>query len=181
MTSFTSYKVAQRGAALVVSLLLLLVMTILALSMSQTTRLQERMAGSSRDAKLAFQSAESGLRGAENYLKGLTERPITCNDPKSCVVVEQGTFDAVDLTRQTEAWWDANGQEFGTASTNELPNVEADPKYVIEYYGDSKSGKLTIGHGVERRKVFYKATARSHGNTDTSESVNESVFAVIGE
>jgi type IV pilus assembly protein PilX len=172
---------SQRGAALVVSLLLLLVMTILALSMSQTTRLQERMAGNSRDTKLAFQSAETGLRAAEDYLKGLSERPIWCNDPKNCVVVEQGIFDTVDLARQTDDWWKLNGQEFGTiADTHEIPEVKADPKYVIEYYGDSKGGLMTIGRGVEARKVFYKITARSRGSSEHSEAVNESVIAIPG-
>ena len=43
----------QRGAVLVVSLLLLLVMTMLALGASQSTRLQERMSASMRDRDLA--------------------------------------------------------------------------------------------------------------------------------
>jgi type IV pilus assembly protein PilX len=169
----------QRGAALVVSLLLLLVMTILALSMSQTTRIQERMAGNSRDAKLAFQSAESGLRAAEEFLKDVSDRPITCGNPKDCVVVEQGTFDNTDLARQTDAWWDLNGQEFGTTSTKDIPGVVADPKYVIEEFGYSKGALMTMGHGMDQRKVFYKITARAHGGTDISESVNESVIAII--
>lgn len=171
--------VRERGAALVVSLLLLLVMTILALSMSQTSRLQERMAGNSRDAKLAFQAAETGLRAAEEWLKDQTDRPIPCNNPANCVVVQQGTFDTVDLARKDDVWWTANGQEFGDATNkNELPKITADPKYVIEEFGYSKDGLMTIGRGSEQRKVFYKITARSHGSTNTSESVNESVIAI---
>ncbi|HEY5758074.1 MAG TPA: PilX N-terminal domain-containing pilus assembly protein, partial [Steroidobacter sp.] len=51
----------QHGAALVISLLLLLIMTLLGLGASQSTRLQERMAGNQRDQELALQAAEAAL------------------------------------------------------------------------------------------------------------------------
>ncbi len=51
----------QRGAVLVVSLVLLLMMTILAITAASTSSLQSRMAGNAQDMNLAFQAAESGL------------------------------------------------------------------------------------------------------------------------
>lgn len=65
----------QRGAVLVVSLLLLLVMTVLALGASQTTRLQERMSANMRDRDLAFESSEAGLRNGERIIDSLTVAP----------------------------------------------------------------------------------------------------------
>lgn len=167
---------AQHGAALVVSLLLLLVMTILALSMSQTTRLQERMAGSNRDAELALQAADTALRGAETYLIGLGSRPEDCDDPKVCKVVNKGTFDTIDLGRQSQTWWLENSTEYGTVGTKDLP-VDSDPRYVIEYYDHVKQG-LSIGR-PQQMKVFYKATAHSYGGTKNAEAVLESVYAFI--
>ena len=55
----------QRGVALVVSLILLLVATIVGLAASRGTLLQERMSANSYDRSLAFQRAESALRAAE--------------------------------------------------------------------------------------------------------------------
>ena len=55
----------QQGAALVVALIMLLVMTVLGIAAMQVTRIEERMAGNSRDVNLAFQGAEAGLRDAE--------------------------------------------------------------------------------------------------------------------
>ena len=72
----------QRGAALVVSLLLLLVLTILAIGASQTTRLQERMAGNMRDIDRACQGSEAGLRDAEEYIATTPALP-TCLDSTS--------------------------------------------------------------------------------------------------
>lgn len=51
----------QRGMALIVSLLLLLILTVLAISMATTSTLQQRIAGNSQQQNIAFQAAESGL------------------------------------------------------------------------------------------------------------------------
>ncbi|MFC5741606.1 pilus assembly PilX family protein [Dyella tabacisoli] len=56
---------AQRGVVLVVALIFLLLITLLALSASGHTLLQERMAGNLRDAQKAEMAAEMALRGAE--------------------------------------------------------------------------------------------------------------------
>jgi Tfp pilus assembly protein PilX len=55
----------QSGAALVVGLIMLLVLTLLGLASMQTTSLQERMASNYDQRNLAFQLAETGLRFAE--------------------------------------------------------------------------------------------------------------------
>ena len=55
----------QRGAILVTSMLLLLVLTIIGITAMQMTRMQERMAGNTRDLNLAFQGSEAGLRNGE--------------------------------------------------------------------------------------------------------------------
>lgn len=55
----------QAGMALIVSLLVLVVITLLTLSATQTSTLQENMAGNLRDHHLAFQAAEAALRAGE--------------------------------------------------------------------------------------------------------------------
>jgi type IV pilus assembly protein PilX len=56
---------AQRGVVLVVALIFLLLLTILALSASGRSLLQERMVGGLRNDQQATMSANAGLRGAE--------------------------------------------------------------------------------------------------------------------
>ena len=53
---------AQRGVALVVAMVLLLVATLIGLAASRGTVLQERMSSNSFDRSLAFQRSESALR-----------------------------------------------------------------------------------------------------------------------
>lgn len=55
----------QRGAVLIVSLVILLLLTVLAISASTTSSLQERMAFNAQENNIAFQTAESGLASVD--------------------------------------------------------------------------------------------------------------------
>lgn len=65
----TATRGSQSGAALVVSLIFLLLMTLLSTSTMRSATMQERMAGNTRDYNLGFQGAEAALRDAEIYLR----------------------------------------------------------------------------------------------------------------
>lgn len=55
----------QRGAVLIVGLIILVVLTMLGIQAMRTNLAQERMASNMRERNLAFQTAESALRLAE--------------------------------------------------------------------------------------------------------------------
>jgi len=63
---------SQRGAILIVTLVMLLLLTLLALGSMRGTTLEERMAGNLRDESQAFQAAEMAQRAAETQLKGIS-------------------------------------------------------------------------------------------------------------
>ena len=65
---------AQRGVVLVVALIFLLLLTMLALSATGRSLLQERMAGGLRNAQQATFSADTALRGAEWRLWSVTSK-----------------------------------------------------------------------------------------------------------
>lgn len=73
---------AQRGAVLIVALIFLLLLTLLALSATGRSLLQERMAGGMRNAQQAQMSAQTALRGAEWTLwmntTNLVGTPLLC-------------------------------------------------------------------------------------------------------
>ncbi|MBK9217169.1 MAG: hypothetical protein IPL70_01255 [Uliginosibacterium sp.] len=54
----------QSGAALVVGLVVLVLLTLLGIAAMRTSALEERMAGNLRESNIAFQSAEGALREA---------------------------------------------------------------------------------------------------------------------
>jgi len=63
----------QRGAALFMGLMLLLVLTILGLTSSNVSIMQERMAGNVSDRNVAFHQAERTLREIEDRIKDFAQ------------------------------------------------------------------------------------------------------------
>src|SRR5688572_666493 len=142
----------QRGAALVISLMLLLVMTLLGLGASQSTRMQERMAGNQRDIELAMQGAEAGLRVSESRVSQnvpddkvspLFDACDTSAAPaptSECFTFGQLFFvDAarttpLDLSKQTDDWWRTYAKQY----TTDMGGLARAPQYVNEYYKESR-------------------------------------------
>lgn len=60
-----TYPTQQRGAVLIVALIMLLLLTIIGLSSMRGTSLQENMASNMRDSNLALQASEAALRKGE--------------------------------------------------------------------------------------------------------------------
>ncbi|GAA5185061.1 hypothetical protein GCM10025771_40600 [Niveibacterium umoris] len=72
MKILITHRRRQRGATLIVSLLLLVIITIMGLAAIRTSTLEERMARYGVEQGVAFQAAEAALRDAEIDLTGST-------------------------------------------------------------------------------------------------------------
>jgi len=77
----------QRGATLLISLLLLLMLTILAISTARTGALQQRMTSNFQQSSLAYQMAESGISAAILRLSNDKTKPdgtkTLCAEPSN--------------------------------------------------------------------------------------------------
>jgi type IV pilus assembly protein PilX len=172
----------QRGAVLVVALLMLLVMTVLGVTAMQMSRSEERMAGNSRDINLAFQGAEAGLRDGEERLRPLLAAPTVCSTAP-CNFWAKDIMPA-DLRNQLLSWWTTNGREYGVAGTQEVTDTTRDPRVVIEELGflsDSLSPPPGE-YGAQSGRTFYRVTSGSTGAsaaalTDPPMAVLESTYA----
>lgn len=60
---------AQSGAVLVTALVLLVVLTLLAVTSSRSSLTEERVTSNTQDANVAFQAAEAALRAGEEFLQ----------------------------------------------------------------------------------------------------------------
>src|SRR3546814_3712859 len=98
----------QRGASLIVVLILLLVVTLLGLAALRTTILQERMSANLFDRSLSFQAAETALREGQVAIQNgmlSTSNPasitgvVNC-DPRS----EEHTSELQSLMRNSYAF-----------------------------------------------------------------------------
>ncbi len=86
MHSLPHARARQQGAALVVGLILLLVLTLLAISGMNTSTLELRMAGNAQYSQNAFQVAETGIEAAMqagNFNTSLVVDPDPVSDPDS--------------------------------------------------------------------------------------------------
>lgn len=168
----------QNGAILVVSLLLLLVLTVLALTASQSTRMQERMAGNARDLDLSFQAGEAGLRGAETRIdeevatKGSAVN--ACSDRDSCDTEARENTGALDFAAQTPAWWVTNAR----ALEQTLAEISADPYFITEVRADVPD-TLTMGAAAPKSgTMYYVSKSRAQGATSTAVTIVESTYAI---
>lgn len=87
---------SQRGAILIVTLVMLLLLTLLALGSMRGTTLEERMAGNLRDESQAFQAAEMAQRAAETQLKGISVAQL-----QSMTAAQTTTLNPIDLQPST--------------------------------------------------------------------------------
>lgn len=171
---------AQRGAILVFSLLMLLVLTLLALAAMNMSFSEERMAGNARNVNAAFQAGEAGLRDGEQWLADQTARPDPCAG-SPCLVYERAGMpgiaaEAPDLRDMPDAWWTANGTTYGSQTAAEpIAGLAREPETVIENYAYVPDS-LTVGAGPPTGRDFFKITSRGTGGVEAAQAVVESTF-----
>jgi type IV pilus assembly protein PilX len=166
---------AQRGTALVMTLVFLLLLTILGITASNTATLEERMAGNVKDQNLSFQAAETALAHAEAWVESTTSTTDLAIDNK-------GIYAPV-TSGQTEVWETVNWSDPDevliypgtpgnavTATTGLLGDVNTMPTYIIEVV--TTEPLVPAGTG---NRVTVRITARGTGASDSTESIVQSV------
>jgi type IV pilus assembly protein PilX len=174
----------QRGAALAVSLLLLLVLTILSIAALNSTGLQERMAFNLRESNMAFQAAEAALLDGETWLGSpvLAIRPIPQTCTSNCAAgIPVWAVPEVDWAAQTDAWWTSNGRQYNfnyTTGTDgpDLPQIAAasQPRYIIQEAG-SRPDSLVAG--AADATYFYTVTARGVGRIGAQDVILQTMYS----
>lgn len=107
-------KITERGAALVVSLILLLLMTIIGVAAMNGARLEVSMAGMMQREEVALRAAERTLAAAEGYIENLIS-----NEPDYTVggnyseeaELDVSKTDWTDIARLTKTEVDALGEQ----------------------------------------------------------------------
>lgn len=162
----------QKGVALIVSLILLVLATLIGLAGVRTTNLQEHMSANMYDRSLAFQRAESALRAAEtaitangniNDLQGVDCRPVA---GVTCPVIPANTFNGTS----------ANWVVVDTAHDVNSAKTPGTPQYFIQFMG---TGSADSSYGLEANAetaaygaasvenvAYYRITARSSAPGD---------------
>lgn len=166
---------AQHGAALITSLVILLVLTILGISAMKNSSLQENIVGNLRDHDMAFQAAEAALTAAENNT--LTILSVPQLDPNSSgsngvyprAVPGDMLFDLSSSAYNTSVWSNA------TTATH-LADAAADPGYIIQFeqFVPDSFDPDTLAH--KQGLVYYRVTSRGFGTSQHSAVLLQEVF-----
>lgn len=146
----------QRGAALIMALIFLVLLTILAITASSGSLLQLRMAGNLRNAQQAQLSANTALRGAEWKMWASANHVgshLTCTDGSissedGCVLYNPATTatygadGTVTRFRTSYTWPGDIGKAYTgptaagyTSEDMQTARLAANPRYIIEDMG----------------------------------------------
>jgi type IV pilus assembly protein PilX len=158
----------QQGISLVIVLIFLTVLSLLGITMIQSSTLGARIARNEADRNVAFQAAEAALRDAENDLRFKLNSGAPCTGAPCRAEKVTGTDFTIactgglcdSRTATTAVWetaniWDAastKSVEYGNyTGAEDIPMVAQQPRYIVEYFplGDSQVVRITaIGFGL---------------------------------
>lgn len=158
----------QTGSALVVSLMILLVMTLIGVTAMSGSNLEEKMSGNTRDTMLAFQASEAALRGGERVVANL----VTTAPFAGCSSTYTYALGCRPDVTSAATWTNA------ATYSGAIDKIKTLPKYIIEYTGVAPgSPSLTIdnyGDNSLQDITTFRITARGTGGTDSAVVLLES-------
>ena len=154
----------QRGAVLIISLIILVILTSLAVTVMQGSVIEHKLATHQRDLATAMQAAEIAMRSAENTLKD-TQNPLLWDDFENAQnnaglypETPPGTSEPWAL----KATWTGDG----SIVVNVDPGIHAHPaRYIIE-----RIGEIEVGPSLDKpQKVkMVRVTAMGYGSSPQS-------------
>jgi type IV pilus assembly protein PilX len=159
----------QRGVALVVALILLLVITLVGLAAVRGTIMQQKMASNMYDRQVAFQSAEAAMRAAALRIAA-NPGDAARNCQAGGVICPANPFNDSTLPA-SKIFTVASGTDAGQFTASSL--MASKPQYVVENMGnwydpvsDTGYNQSANSHnygaqGTSTTAVYYRVTARS--------------------
>lgn len=177
----------QRGAALFVALIFLLVLTLLGTTATTNNSLQERMAGHTRDRDLSFQAAEHALAAADDWIRSqtlddmddlVTGSGVSCTDQVAddgirCFDESNPPPNDSDYWRNSFNW--ASADLLSPPTGQSLGHLHAQPLYVIERMPDYTD--LTSGDTYR----YYRVTARGVGGSGDAIVILQAMYRMKEE
>jgi type IV pilus assembly protein PilX len=178
----------QHGFALITTLMILVMLTLLGVSMYRSFGLQEKVAGNTREKERAFQLAQNTLTYGEwLLLNGSPGTGVTCSGSTTVSSTTNMRVCTAALTTPADpSTWTtaqtytppsvvvASGGGLAAATTANSGNSVADinyaatPKLYMNYLGLSADGKQSL----------YQVTASASGGSSSTQAVVKSVYAI---
>lgn len=187
---------SQKGIALLVSLIMLIVVTLLGISSIRTVLIEERMTGNAYDRSLSFQATEAALRAGEALALAQSQTtPPNSGFPGASGAYTDGTSGTcpndyftsaslcangycktpdVDCAARWEnatftGWQNASGLSLGSV-------VSGTPQFFVEYLGGNFPCQPDVDPTTYLSCSRYRITARSTA-ADRATVILQSIYA----
>jgi type IV pilus assembly protein PilX len=177
-------RATQRGMALISSLLLLVVVTILALSMFRSFGVEEKIAGNVREKQRALAAAESAQQYAEHWLaNGNAVFGGTCTALLNANL-GQGQICGAPLvannfrTKIASLPWPALGVTYNPGAGGGLLQIGAVGGQQLNYYATPQFYIYDAGPSADGQGELYQIDALGYGANPNSAAIVESTFEV---
>ncbi len=154
-----------------------------------STLLQEKMAGNTKDSNVAFQAAEAGLRDAEaDVVKNVTSATLFTSSCTNGLCTPPSTWPtptSVDISKAVDWGNAAKVRVYGSQTgAPALADVAAQPLYVIEKLSSlavAPGGSAGIGlHAAQFRRDRISPDCPRDGARLESHVILQSTFIVSG-
>lgn len=164
----------QRGTALLIAMLFLVILGMLGVTTMTGTTLQERMAGNTRDRDIAMQAAEAALRDAERDLTNTSTTFRVINVGMFTAGCAGGlcTEGAPILTNIDDATKSAFFGQFSTELA--LQGTAQQPRYIIELLAAMPPQLPAPPAGQQIRN--FRITAKGFGRNASTVVILQTVF-----
>ena len=139
----------QKGATLIVALILLALMTIIGLSSMDSSTIDVKIVANSKDRQLAFNGAESGLFQGGKLVSN-TECPL---DPTTTPAYAEDTFAA-----DRDFWRDSNNWTLSAVAGTDI-----DAEFMIETFQEGPTGPMSEQSINAPRFYYYPVLAKATG------------------
>jgi type IV pilus assembly protein PilX len=176
----------QRGAVLIIALVMLLILTLLATHSMREATIQARISGNVAERKVAGNAAEAALREAERRLAAyasLDEGSAYCatsvaSHAHLCILDQGDSFFAYASHVGTlENWWEKNQYAIDYSGTDESSSFSPAPRWNLAYYGYDPGNEVTnaeeAAYGVGPH--YYVATSAGQAKGERITQVLQSV------
>jgi type IV pilus assembly protein PilX len=178
---------SQRGVVLITSMLLLLVVTIMALSMFRGFGIQERIAGNMREKQRALQAAVSAQTYAEQWLinNAATSAPVVCAPPVLNANALQGQICSnqlwLNVVSVTSLPWQIGGNVGVTYTPPGMVVAAASASNAVASYVNAPTFYISDAGPSADPNVpgeVYQVDAVGYGGNSNTAAVVESTYAV---
>ena len=165
MTLFNrSSRYRQQGTVLVLSLIILSVLTLVAVTGMKTSVTEEKMTGNLRDRELAYQSSEAALRQARTDIDGLSTFALL--DNTDGLLDEQ----SVEMDYYDRSNWYTAGNYTTISGGMASGQMAGEPRYVIklvssdqDWCKSASQGSLGELQGNAETCISYVFLISAHG------------------